>query len=50
MSDSMKSPPFSPDALFLERLETFLEKSLQDVKAFSARECRSFEEVGSVSV
>jgi hypothetical protein len=35
----------APDALFLERLEAFMQKSLLEVKAFSEREYRPFEEV-----
>ena len=35
----------SNDALFLERLDTFMEKSLGDIKAFAARESRPYEEV-----
>lgn len=34
-----------PDELFLERLDAFVQKSLADVKAFSERENRPFEEV-----
>lgn len=33
------------DALFLERLDTFMEKSLGDIKAFAEREFRPYEEV-----
>jgi hypothetical protein len=35
----------SKDALFLERLESFMEKSLSDIKAFAERESQSYEEV-----
>jgi pyruvate-formate lyase-activating enzyme len=34
-----------PDGLFLERLDTFMDKCLADIKAFSEREYRPFEEV-----
>jgi hypothetical protein len=45
---SFISPPAqaAPDALFVERLEAFLDKSLSDIKAFSEREGRDPEEVG----
>lgn len=33
------------DGLFLERLDTFMEKSLADIKAFAERELRPYEEV-----
>jgi hypothetical protein len=33
------------DALFLERLESFMEKSLSDIKAFAERESQPYEEV-----
>ena len=35
----------APDGLFLERLETFMEKSLADIRAFAGRENRPFDEV-----
>lgn len=35
----------SADGLFLERLDTFMDKSLADIRAFSERELRPFEEV-----
>lgn len=31
--------------LFLERLDTFMQKSLSDIRAFAERESRSYEEV-----
>jgi len=34
----------APDGLFLERLDTFMDKCLADTKAFSEREYRPFEE------
>lgn len=37
--------PSNHDALFLERLEAFMDKSLADIKAFAERESRPFEEV-----
>ena len=37
------------DALFLERLDAFMEKSIADIKAFAERESRPFEEVAAVS-
>jgi len=33
------------DGLFLERLETFMEKCLNDIKAFAERELQPYEEV-----
>ena len=33
------------DALFLERLDTFMEKSLTEIKAFAEREMRPYDEV-----
>ena len=33
------------DALFLERLESFMEKSLSDIKVFAERESQPYEEV-----
>ena len=33
------------EGLYLERLETLYEKGLSDIRAFAAREERSFEEV-----
>jgi len=33
------------DELFLERLETFMSKALDDVKAFAQREGRTYDEV-----
>lgn len=33
-------------SLFLERLETFLDKSTADLRAFAEREARPFDEVG----
>jgi hypothetical protein len=36
---------FPNDALFLERLESFMEKSLSDIKAFAERESQPYEEV-----
>lgn len=33
------------DGLFLERLDTFMEKCLGDIKAFADRELRPYEEV-----
>lgn len=33
------------DDLFLERLETFMEKCLGDIRAFAERELRPYEEV-----
>lgn len=39
------------DALFLERLDTFMDKCLIDIKAFSERELRPYEEVfGDLSI
>jgi len=35
----------SKDDLFFERLETFMEKSLSDIKAFADRESQPYEEV-----
>lgn len=35
----------SKDVLFLERLDTFMEKCLGDIKAFAERELRPYEEV-----
>ncbi|KAJ3567406.1 hypothetical protein NP233_g6385 [Leucocoprinus birnbaumii] len=32
------------NALFLERLDTFMQKSLADIQAFAERECRSYDE------
>jgi hypothetical protein len=34
-----------PDGLFLERFEAFMEKTVSDIKAFSIREDRPFDEV-----
>lgn len=34
-----------PDELFLERLDTFMDKCMADMRAFSERELRPFEEV-----
>jgi len=42
--------PGSPDGLFLERLETFMDKCLADIKAFSERENRPFAEVYRICV
>lgn len=39
-----------PDALFLERLDTFMDKCLADIKAFAEREYRPFEEVHQTTV
>jgi len=36
--------PGSPDGLFFERLDTFMDKCLADIRAFSEREHRPFEE------
>ncbi|KAL5485969.1 hypothetical protein ACEPAI_7013 [Sanghuangporus weigelae] len=36
---------FDEDALFLERLDVFLEKSLNDLREFARRECRDFEQI-----
>lgn len=47
---SQDSGAAATDALFLERLETFMDRSLADIKAFSEREGRSFEEVLSGSL
>ena len=47
---SPDSDATATDALFLERLETFMDRSLADIKAFSEREGRSFEEVLSGSL
>jgi hypothetical protein len=33
------------DPLFLERLDTFMDKCLVDIKAFAERESRPYEEV-----
>ena len=33
------------DELFFERLETFMEKCLGDIRAFAQRELRPYEEV-----
>lgn len=39
-------PTQSPDNdLFLERLDTFMQKVLNDIKAFAERESRPYEEV-----
>lgn len=38
-----------PDELFVERLEAFMQKCLLDVRAFSEREHRSYEEVCLIS-
>ena len=35
----------SEDLLFLERLDTFMDKCLLDIKAFAERELRPYEEV-----
>ena len=35
----------SEDALFLERLDTFMDKCLIDIKAFAERELRPYQEV-----
>ena len=35
----------SKDVLYLERLDTFMEKCLGDIKAFAERELRPYEEV-----
>jgi len=35
----------SKDGLFLERLDTFMDKCLIDIKAFAERELRPYEEV-----
>jgi hypothetical protein len=35
----------SKDALFLERLDTFMDKCLIDIKAFAERELRPYQEV-----
>ena len=35
----------SKDALFLERLDTFMDKCLTDIKAFAERELRPYQEV-----
>jgi len=40
----MLNPQLS-DGLFLERLDAFMEKTLNDVQAFAVREDRTFEEV-----
>lgn len=37
--------PDTQDGLFLERLETFMDKCLVDIKAFAEREYRPYEEV-----
>ncbi|KAH6909080.1 hypothetical protein BKA70DRAFT_1277389 [Coprinopsis sp. MPI-PUGE-AT-0042] len=37
-------PALAEDELFLERLDSFLQKNLADIKAFSERELRPFEE------
>lgn len=39
------APEASKDVLFLERLDTFMEKCLGDIKAFAERELRPYEEV-----
>ena len=36
------------DALFLERLDIYLEKSLDDLREFARREGRDFEQVRGV--
>ncbi|KAJ3532631.1 hypothetical protein NMY22_g7661 [Coprinellus aureogranulatus] len=41
---SHDSSASATDALFLERLDTFLDRSLADIRAFSEREGRPFEE------
>lgn len=41
---SQDSGATAADALFLERLETFMDRSIADIKAFSEREGRPFEE------
>jgi hypothetical protein len=33
------------NALFLERLDTFMQKSLSEIQAFAERESKSFDEV-----
>lgn len=38
-----------PDGLFLERLEAFMDKCLLEIKAFSDRESKPFEEVVPLS-
>jgi hypothetical protein len=35
----------TPDPLFLERLQAFLDKSVNEIQAFSERENRPFQEV-----
>ena len=40
-----QSSEASKDVLFLERLDTFMEKCLGDIKAFAERELRPYEEV-----
>ena len=42
--------PTAEDGLFLERLETFMDKCLADIRAFSERELRPFEQVPSGSL
>lgn len=45
------SPQNAPqDALFLERLEAFMDRSLADLRAFSERENVSFNEVKQYNV
>lgn len=41
------SRPTKEDELFLERLDSLMQKSLADIRAFSERELRPFEEVSS---
>ncbi|GLB40382.1 hypothetical protein LshimejAT787_0802530 [Lyophyllum shimeji] len=44
MEEFSTRAPGPPDGLFLERLDTFMDKCLADIKAFSEREYRPFEE------
>jgi hypothetical protein len=40
-----KSQVATPDPLFLERLQAFLEKTLNEIQAFAERENKPFDEV-----
>lgn len=49
MIELVQREPSASDALFLERLDAFMDKSIADIKAFAERESRPFEEVAAVS-
>lgn len=55
LTEYTSKPPESSSSsldngLFLERLDTFLQKSLGDIKAFAERESKSYEEVDRIFV